>query len=568
VRILPVAVCVALGSIVGTLLVVRLGNKLVVTTGLLSLSVAYAWVSTASGSTSYLEIAGQMVFLGLGMGLTSAPATESIMGAVQTDKAGIGSAVNDATREVGGTLGVAVIGSVFASLYAVQVDGLGEDVPPEAAEVAGQSVGAAFSVAAQLPAGPAELVRAAAERGFFDGLAAGCLVASGVALAGAVVAAIALPAKPPSAPADDHDAVDDEAVQAAAPAPPGSARHEAVDAPTPVVRRSRVGLAVLTAVVLLGAGTAVAAGSGGEAGTPPGRDVVEVEVPRGPHTIAAREYPGAGPTIVLLHGFPDHSALWEPLVERLSGRHVVTFDFLGWGASDKPSDHRYTFAEQQEDLEAVVDHLGLTQVAVVGHDAGVPAAINWALDHPDQAVSVTAMNGFYSPVDGARPPGLIALLALGGFPSFVPLGPLPAGTASGLTDINDTLGAAPELFARHFEDMENGFFARAEDARRFVPRFAEQFSATPSSFGPLRSLTADLFPAVQANGRRLDELAQMQAPLHLVWGAQDPYLTVDVPRALGAIAPRGSTTVLDQARHNLQIDEPERVAALLLEKTG
>jgi len=196
VRILPVALCVALGSIVGTLLVVRLGNKVVVTTGLVSLSVAYAWVSTASGATSYLEIAGQMVFLGLGMGLTSAPATESIMGAVQTDKAGIGSAVNDATREVGGTLGVAVIGSVFASLYASQVEGLRGAVPAEVAAAAEQSVGAAFTVAAQLPDGPAAVVRAAAEQGFFDGLAAGCLVASGVALAGAVVAGFALPSRP------------------------------------------------------------------------------------------------------------------------------------------------------------------------------------------------------------------------------------------------------------------------------------------------------------------------------------------------------------------------------------
>ena len=202
-RILPVALCVAIGSIAGTLLVVRLGNKLVVTSGLVSLGVAYAWISTASGATSYLEIAGQMVFLGLGMGLTSAPATESIMGAVQTDKAGIGSAVNDATREVGGTLGVAVIGSVFASLYAGQVDRLRTLLPADLADVAGESVGAAFAVAGQLPDGPAGAVRAAAERGFFDGLQAGCLVASGVALVGAVVAAVALPSRPASTPEQD-----------------------------------------------------------------------------------------------------------------------------------------------------------------------------------------------------------------------------------------------------------------------------------------------------------------------------------------------------------------------------
>jgi len=203
VRILPVALCVAAGSIAGTLLVVRLGNKVVVTAGLLSLSAAYAWISTASGATSYPEIVGQMVFLGLGMGLTSAPATESIMGAVQTDQAGIGSAVNDATREVGGTLGVAVIGSVFASLYASQIQGLRTIVPVDVAATAEQSIGAALTVAAQLPAGPAAAVRAAAEHGFFDGLTAGCLVASGVALSGAIVAALTLPARPQPAAAPE-----------------------------------------------------------------------------------------------------------------------------------------------------------------------------------------------------------------------------------------------------------------------------------------------------------------------------------------------------------------------------
>jgi len=196
-RILPVALCVAVGSIAGTLLVVRLGNKLVVTTGLLSLTFAYAWISTASNATSYSEIASQMVFLGLGMGLTSAPATESIMGAVQRDKAGIGSAVNDATRELGGTLGVAVIGSDFASLYAARLQDLPPAVSGEAAQAAEESVGAAFTLAGSLPASAGTAVRdAATTTGFFDGLQAGCLVAAGVALAGAGVAALALPARP------------------------------------------------------------------------------------------------------------------------------------------------------------------------------------------------------------------------------------------------------------------------------------------------------------------------------------------------------------------------------------
>ena len=67
-------------------------------------------------STGYLVIAGQMV-LGVGLGFTSAPATESMMGAVSIKKAGVGSAVNDSTRLIGGALGVAVIGSIYASLF-------------------------------------------------------------------------------------------------------------------------------------------------------------------------------------------------------------------------------------------------------------------------------------------------------------------------------------------------------------------------------------------------------------------------------------------------------------------
>src|SRR5207248_9159153 len=116
--LLPVASFVAISSILGTRLAVRLGTKLVVAAGLFSMTAFYLWVATSSVTTGYGTIAAQMVVLGTGMGLTSAPATEAIMGAVAKAKAGVGSAVNDATRLLGGTLGVAVMGSVYASLYA------------------------------------------------------------------------------------------------------------------------------------------------------------------------------------------------------------------------------------------------------------------------------------------------------------------------------------------------------------------------------------------------------------------------------------------------------------------
>ena len=96
VRLLPVAASVGAGSVAGTQLAVRAGTKLIVTTGLVAMAVFYGWVAaTTSATLSYGVIAAQMVLYGLGLGLTSAPATESIMGAISRAKAGVGSAVND-----------------------------------------------------------------------------------------------------------------------------------------------------------------------------------------------------------------------------------------------------------------------------------------------------------------------------------------------------------------------------------------------------------------------------------------------------------------------------------------
>src|SRR5262249_43913831 len=151
VRLLPVASSVAVASILGTRFAVRVGNKAVVSAGLLLFSAGLLWASTASSTTAYAVIAMQMVLLGGGMGLTSAPATEAIMGVVPKEKAGVGSAVNDATRLFGGTLGVAVIGSVSASLYTDRLDAtMPPGLPPAAEAAANSSVGGAIVAAQRL----------------------------------------------------------------------------------------------------------------------------------------------------------------------------------------------------------------------------------------------------------------------------------------------------------------------------------------------------------------------------------------------------------------------------------
>ena len=201
VRLLPVASCVALSSILGARLAVRVGTKLVVAAGLFLMAGFYVWVTRAASTTSYGTIAAQMVVLGTGMGLTSAPATDAIMGVVPKAKAGVGSAVNDATRLLGGTLGVAIIGSVYASLYASRLaTALPAGLPATLARTAHESVGAALTVATSLAhAGHPALAAAlhnAASTAFFNGFHAANWVAAGVAAAGAVMAFVLLPAHP------------------------------------------------------------------------------------------------------------------------------------------------------------------------------------------------------------------------------------------------------------------------------------------------------------------------------------------------------------------------------------
>ncbi len=200
-RLLPVAGSVAVTSVVGTKLAVRVGNKVIVGTGLLLFATGLLWASTSTASTSYLVIVGQMLFLGSGMGLTSAPATEAIMGAVPTAKAGIGSAVNDATRLFGGTLGVAVIGSVATSLYTSRlVSTLPSGLPGRAVAGAKGSVGGAVIASGALS--HLGLERAAhglattATDAFVYSLSGGCRVAAAISVVGAVVAIAFLPARP------------------------------------------------------------------------------------------------------------------------------------------------------------------------------------------------------------------------------------------------------------------------------------------------------------------------------------------------------------------------------------
>jgi len=202
VRILPVALSIAVGSVLGTrLAVTRVGTKAVVFVGLVMLTAAFAWVATASVNISYLQVAAQMVVLGGGLGLTTATATDSIMGVVRPEQAGAGSAVNDATRQIGGTLGVAVVGSIFSTLYIRHLSDsdILRATPESAQATAREGLAQGLQVAAHAPASITGALRTTVSDAFMSGLHAGCLTAAAVCLAGALFVLAFLPAHPTQA---------------------------------------------------------------------------------------------------------------------------------------------------------------------------------------------------------------------------------------------------------------------------------------------------------------------------------------------------------------------------------
>jgi EmrB/QacA subfamily drug resistance transporter len=195
---LPFAFVTAGFSPVAMLLMRRFGTKLVVAAGLVTMSAGFAVAVTVGVGTPYWgRLIISMALMAAGLGLTTGPATDAIMGAVPRGKAGAGSAVNDTTREVGGTLGVAIVGSVLNSAYGPHVlSGLTAlGAPAAAGHLAGQSVVAGMNVAARFPAPVRDAAAAAVRSAFMTGIHRGSLVAAGVTLAAALLALAFVPAR-------------------------------------------------------------------------------------------------------------------------------------------------------------------------------------------------------------------------------------------------------------------------------------------------------------------------------------------------------------------------------------
>src|SRR5215210_1541047 len=193
VRMLPVAGGLIVGGPLSAKLAERFGTRTVVAAGLSIVAAALLLLSGAETDSGYSLVAASLVLLGFGMGATMAPATESIMSSVPLNNAGVGSAMNDTVRLVGGTLGVAVLGSLLSSSYGADMEPAVKSLPEPAADAASDSVGHAGVVADQIGGDAGRALSHAAETAFTTAMSSTLTVAAATALVGALVALSVLP---------------------------------------------------------------------------------------------------------------------------------------------------------------------------------------------------------------------------------------------------------------------------------------------------------------------------------------------------------------------------------------
>ena len=279
----------------------------------------------------------------------------------------------------------------------------------------------------------------------------------------------------------------------------------------------------------------------------PGVPFKELWVDRGGHRIRLRDYPGAEPAVVLLHGFPDDMHLYDwVLPDLVARRRVITFDFLGWGESDKPAGHAYTAHNQTGDLDAVLAHVGVGPVVLVAHDASGPPAIDWALDHPDDVAALVLLNTYYSWHPRLRPPEAIALYST----------PMIRNLTRAIMHRFDRLD-------RRLYYWQVGRFVRDREVRAtLLPQFYPRFRASREAF---ERLNDDLLPTLFSRLRNSARLRAFDRPVRIVFGAADPYLNIHVARRLARLFPTAQLTLLPGAHHYVQVDEPARVAAAIID---
>ena len=282
------------------------------------------------------------------------------------------------------------------------------------------------------------------------------------------------------------------------------------------------------------------------------RDVTTRQVLTPTGRLHLADHPGDEPALVLMHGFPDDSRIYDRLVPVLSPRRAVAFDFLGYGRSDQPPTGPPGPVGHLHQLGAVLDGLGIETAVLVGHDASGPVAVDYALSAPDRVGRLILLNTYYGHAPALRLPEMIRLLA---DPDMTPL-------ADAMLDDPDQRMWLLGHTARQFggDPLDPG----SVGITSVLPQFFGD-AGQPDALPAIRAWTAALFGDLDAQDRQIaqGQLAGLDLPVTLVFGALDRYLSPDLAAHLAGLFPKVGLHLVDGASHWPQWDQPEAVAELI-----
>lgn len=389
--LVPAAIGMMVGTGAGSHLAGLFGGRVAVASGTLLAAGGLAVQAGFVDGTSYLPTGLGLLLFGLGAGMAMPSATDLIMATLPPARAGVGSAVNDTVRELGGALGVAIIGSVSATRYTSslrsdlrQVGGLSASTRTALAD----NVGSTLASSQRLGASGRDIA-ALGRQAFVDSMTTALWIAVGMAVAATVIAAINLPRhRPTGAPGDNghgHGHLHGGGHGGRGSHQPGSDR-QPVHARRVAERSGAavVGLAILTSGCSTATESAVAPASTRQAPTSttilprpsgPVDELTEVDGAR-LHIQCA----GSGDTtVVLIPGFGATGDVWSAVMPAVATRErVCTYTRFGEGTSD-PAPAPQTFATEAKDLRAALSSMDESGPFVLaGHSFGGAEAVTFA----------------------------------------------------------------------------------------------------------------------------------------------------------------------------------------------
>ena len=279
--------------------------------------------------------------------------------------------------------------------------------------------------------------------------------------------------------------------------------------------------------------------------------VIEHEVATAKGRVHVNEYPGEGPAIVLTHGFPDDSRIYDRLLPELAGRRAVTFDFLGHGRSGREAIGPIESGQRESELAAVVDALELEKPVLVGHDIGGPVVIRYALAEPARVGGLVLLNTFFGDAPGLEFPEFIRLLA---DPHLAPL-------ADAIVANGAVLGWMLTFTDGKLNPSEgpDGLGSLA-----ILPQFFGD-ATQPDAIAAVRAWTADLFPGIAEQNYQVTsgQLDRLDFPVTIAFVANDPYRNTGVAQHLHSLFRKSVLRGIPDAAHWPQWDQPAVTAAVI-----